>query len=166
MRRLALEADVVTDTASLLTLTFESVRENIEGRYAAIYIAAGGAANACARRGESTSGEPGTETIRRRALAPLERTIRDGLGRHPLSEALLLPMSIRGSLLGLRVCGPKRERSHYLSEEVDALALVAHRVGAAYELLSASGPRPRRDRHRDATRSDPRGAAGAGAQPT
>jgi hypothetical protein len=61
-------------------------------------------------------------------------------GAHPLSEALLLPMSIRGSLLGLLVCGPKRERTHYLTEEIDALALVAHRVGTAYELLSHEKP--------------------------
>jgi hypothetical protein len=39
-------------------------------------------------------------------------------------------------LLGVLVCGPKRERMHYLNEEVEALALVAHRVGtASYVLL-------------------------------
>jgi len=37
-------------------------------------------------------------------------------------------------------CGPKRERTHYLGEEVDALALVAHRAGTAYELLVREGP--------------------------
>lgn len=57
-------------------------------------------------------------------------------GTHPLAEALLLPMSVRGSLLGIMCCGPKRERTRYLAEEIDVLALVAHRVGTAYEFLS------------------------------
>jgi len=56
-------------------------------------------------------------------------------GVHSLSEALMLPMSIGGSLLGVIVCGPKRERTHYLAEEVEALSLVAHRVGTALYVL-------------------------------
>ena len=133
-------ADVVTDTPSLVALTFESVRENIEGRYAAIYIAAGGAYERVRSSSETLpasleQNDPAVVRLRRWS-EPFEME----LGRHPLSEALLLPMSIRGSLLGLLVCGPKRERTHYLSEEVDALALVAHRVGTAYELLSRERP--------------------------
>ena len=57
-----------------------------------------------------------------------------------MSEALLLPMTVRGALLGMLVCGPKRERTRYLGEEIDALALVAHRAGTAYELLVREGP--------------------------
>jgi hypothetical protein len=140
LRRLAMEADVVTDTSSLLTLTFESVRESIEGKYAAIYIADNGS-YACVR---STHGTLPTRLEQNdAALVRLRRwnePFEMEFGAHPLSEALLLPMSIRGSLLGLLVCGPKRERTHYLPEEIDALALVAHRVGTAYELLSRAVP--------------------------
>jgi hypothetical protein len=140
LRRLALEADVVTDTASLLTLTFESVNENIEGRYAAVYIAQN-AFYECVRSSDDRLPirleQNDSAIVRlRRWNEPFEMEF----GSHPLSEALLLPMSIRGSLLGLLVCGPKRERTHYLSEEIDALALVAHRVGTAYELLSRERP--------------------------
>ncbi len=139
---MALEADVVTDIPSLLTLTFESVRENIEGRYAAIYIVADGLYERVRSSHEALPvalEQNDSAIVRlRRWNEPFEME----LGSHPLSEALLLPMSIRGSLLGTLVCGPKRERTHYLSEEVDALALVAHRVGTAYELLSRERPPP------------------------
>jgi hypothetical protein len=140
LRRLALEADVVTDTNSLMTLTFESVRENIEGKYTAVYIADNGSYG-CVRSSHETL--PGRLEQNDAALVRLRRwnePFEMEFGAHPLSEALLLPMSIRGSLLGLLVCGPKRERTHYLTEEIDALALVAHRVGTAYELLSREKP--------------------------
>ena len=140
IRRLALEADVVTDTESLLTLTFESVRENIEGRYAAIYIAASGPYE-CVR--SSNEILPRRLELNDAAVVRLRRwnePFELEFGSHVLSEALLLPMSVRGSLLGFIACGPKRERTHYLSEEIDALALVAHRVGTAYELLSRAAP--------------------------
>jgi len=142
VRRLAMEADVVTDTTSLLTLTFESVRDNIEGRYAAIYIVEKGLYERVRSSNETLPMrlEPNDAAIvrLRRWNEPFEMEF----GPHALSEALLLPMSVRGSLLGLIVGGPKRERTHYLSEEIDALALVAHRVGTAYELLSREGPAP------------------------
>jgi hypothetical protein len=123
-----------------LDLTFESVRSNIEGRYAAIYMQSG-AAYERARSSEETlpvyldENDPAIVQLRR-WNEPFEVE----LGVHPLSEALVLPMTIRGTLLGLLVCGPKVERIHYLGEEVDALALVAHRAGTAYELLSREVP--------------------------
>lgn len=134
LRRLALEADVVTDTRSLLDLTYESVRENIEGSYAAIYIEEDGSyRRARGRDLPENLGVNDPAIVRlRRWNEPFELDA----GGHPLGEALLVPMTVRGTLLGALVCGPKRERTHYLSEEVDALALVAHRVGTAYELLT------------------------------
>ncbi len=136
LRRLALEADVVTDKRSLLDLTYESVRDNIEGRYAAIYIATDGGYDR-ARTSEEhlpvrlDENDPAIVRMRR-WNEPFEVDFCE----HGLSEALLLPMTVRGALLGVLVCGPKRERTHYLTDEFDALALVAHRAGTAYELLS------------------------------
>jgi len=136
LRRLALEVDVVTDKRSLLDLTYESVRDNIEGRYAAIYITSDGGYERARTSEEQLPGlldENDAAIVRmRRWNEPFEIYF----GEHGLSEALLLPMTVRGSLLGLLVCGPKRERTHYLTDEFDALALVAHRAGTAYELLS------------------------------
>lgn len=138
LRRLALEADVVTDTRSLLQLTYDSVRENIEGTYAAIYLEENGSYRLA--RGAHVPeilgvNDPAIVRLRR-WNEPFELEF----GEHALSEALLLPMTVRGALLGALVCGPKRERTHYLGEEVDALGLVAHRVGTAYELLTREAP--------------------------
>lgn len=136
LRRFALEADIVTSLTALLTLTCETLRETIEGRYAAIYMAEEGAY----QRARSTEnslplvlGENDAAVLRlRRWNEPFEGKSSD----HGLSEALMLPMTIGGSLLGMIVCGPKRERTHYLNEEIEALSLVAHRVAtAAYVLL-------------------------------
>jgi hypothetical protein len=140
LRRLALEADVVTDKRSLLDLTYESVRSNIEGRYAAIYIQSGAGYE---RIRSSNEALPERLDVNDPVIVQLRRwnePFEIELGGHPLSEALVLPMTIRGSLLGLLVCGPKMERTRYLGEEVDALALVAHRAGTAYELLSREIP--------------------------
>jgi hypothetical protein len=135
LRRFALEADVVTDSGSLLTLACDSMRDNSEGRYAAIYMSQNGGYT----RARSSDDSPplvldqdDAAIVRlRRWNEPFEM---NG-GAHALSEALMLPMTIGGSLLGVLVCGPKRERVHYLSEEIEALALVAHRVGTASYVL-------------------------------
>jgi hypothetical protein len=136
LRRLALEADVVTDKHSLLDLTYESIRNNIEGGYAAIYIQSG---TAYKRMRSSNGSLPAHLNENDPVIVQLRRwnePFEIELGDHPLSESLVLPMTIRGGLLGLLVCGPKVERTHYLGKEIDALALVAHRAGTAYELLS------------------------------
>jgi hypothetical protein len=143
LRRFALEADVVTSTASLLTLTCDSLRENIEGRYAAIYMLENGGYSCVRSSNEAPPpvlGKDDAAIVRlRRWNEPFEMNA----GLHALSEALMLPMTIGGSLIGVLVCGPKRERIHYLNEEIETLALVAHRVGtAAYVLLQ-------RDAHLD-----------------
>jgi hypothetical protein len=136
LRRLALEADVVTDKHSLLDLVYESIRSNIEGCYAAIYMQSTAAYKRMRSSSESLpphlhENDPVIVQLRR-WNEPFEVERRE----HALSESLVLPMTIRGALLGLLVCGPKVERTHYLGEEIDALALVAHRAGTAYELLS------------------------------
>jgi hypothetical protein len=136
LRRFALEADVVTSAASLLTLACNSLCENIEGQYAAIYMSENGGFSRVRSSDNSPPlvlGQDDAAIVRlRRWNEPFEMNA----GAHTLSEALMLPMTIGGSLLGVLVCGPKRERTHYLKEEIEALALVAHRVGtASYVLL-------------------------------
>jgi hypothetical protein len=136
VRRFALEADVVTNLASLLTLACDALRENIEGRYSAIYMSENGGYQRVRSSDNSPPlalGQDDPAIVRlRRWNEPFEMKS----GEHALSEALMLPMTIGGSLLGVLVCGPKRERIHYLNEEIEALALVAHRVGtASYVLL-------------------------------
>ncbi len=135
LRRFALEADAVTDSGSLLTLACDSMRDNSDARFAAIYMARNGG---YVRVRSSDNFPPlvldqdDAAIVRlRRWKEPFEMIA----GAHALSEALMLPMTIGGSLLGVLVCGPKRERVHYLKEEIEALALVAHRVGTASYVL-------------------------------
>ena len=134
-RRFALEADVVTSKAALLTLACDSLRDNIEGRYAAIYMSENGGYKRVRSSDDSPPpvlGQDDSAIVRlRRWNEPFEMNA----NVHALSEALMLPMTIGGSLLGVMVCGPKRERTHYLNEEIEALALVAHRVGSALYVL-------------------------------
>ena len=61
---------------------------------------------------------------------------------HPLRAALLLPMTARTQLVGFIVCGPKRDRTHYLPEEVETLGALAHRTGAAYGWLTLRAGEP------------------------
>ena len=44
-------------------------------------------------------------------------------------------MSLRGTLLGFVVCGPKADGSSYLADEREALGALVHRVGIAHEWL-------------------------------
>jgi GAF domain-containing protein len=57
---------------------------------------------------------------------------------HPLRAALLVPMTARTHLVGFIVCGPKRDRTHYLPEEIETVTALAHRVGSAYGWLTMS----------------------------
>lgn len=147
LRRFALEADVVTNSASLLSLACDSLRDNVECRYAAVYVSENGAYKRVRSSDDSPPpalGQDDSAILRlRRWNEPFEMNV----GVHSLSEALMLPMSIGGSLLGVIVCGPKHERTHYLAEEVEALSLVAQRVGTAlYVLLQREGQVVRSDR--------------------
>lgn len=135
LRRFASETDVITETQSLFELAYEAIEANSEGSYTALYVLDNGS-----YRAVHTSEElPQALAINDSAVVRLRRwsePFEMDRGAHPLAEALLLPMSVRGSLLGIVCCGPKRERTRYLAEEVDILALVAHRIGTAYEFLS------------------------------
>ncbi len=139
LRRFALEADVVTNSGSLLTLACDSLRDNTEARYAAIYMSENGGYSRVRSSDESPppalDQDDATIVRLRRWNEPFEMSV----GAHALSEALMLPMTVGGSLLGVLVCGPKRERTHYLNEEIEALALVAHRVGTASYVLQRNG---------------------------
>jgi hypothetical protein len=111
------------------------LRENVDGRFAAIYLSKNGGYS---RVRSSDNSPPLTLPQDDAAIVRLRRwnePFEMKPGEHPLSESLLLPMTIGGTLLGLLVCGPKRERTHYLNEEIEALTQVAHRVGTASYVL-------------------------------
>lgn len=142
IRRFALEADVITDNTSLLDLSFECLQDNLEARYVAIYTASDGSYRLARSSSESLPAELRQNDAAVVRLRRWNESFEMELGSHELSEALLLPMTVRGELLGFVVCGPKRERTHYINEEVDALSALTHRVGTAYEQLSREALSP------------------------
>ena len=140
LRRFALESEIITTTDSLLSLAYGCVDRNIESHYTAIYICAAGPY----RRVFGPASAPALLGIDDAEILRLRRWSEPFAverGRGPFSEALLLPMTARGQLLGVLVCGPKRERTPYLQEEIDVLALLGQRVGTAYEFLQLDAQR-------------------------
>lgn len=136
LRRFALETDVVMKGAALLTMFYDTVAANSEARYVAVYLRDG--ATFVLARGASSALPAGFDeddpaiVHLRRWSEPYEHDA----GTHPFSEALIVPMTVHGTLFGVLVCGPKRERTHYSSEEIEVLAQAAHRTGIAYVFLS------------------------------
>jgi hypothetical protein len=61
---------------------------------------------------------------------------------HPLRGALFVPMTARMRLVGFIVCGPKRDRTHYLPEETDTLTMLSHRVASSYLWLTLVSSAP------------------------
>ncbi len=138
LRQFAQETDVITNIGDLFRLTYETLDANTEGTYTAVYVLDGDRYRARCKPDAlaATFGMNDAAMVRlRRWNEPYEVE----RGSHHLSEALLLPMTVRGLLLGFLCCGPKRERTKYSREEIDVLATVARRVGAAYEFISREG---------------------------
>jgi hypothetical protein len=71
------------------------------------------------------------------------RTWHEPIDVHRYDTALpgeaAFPMLSRGELLGILVCGPKRDGQSYAPDEHDALAALAHGVGSALGTLRANG---------------------------
>jgi len=140
LHRFSLESEIITTLDSLLSLAFDCVHRNVESHYTAIYICESGPY----RRVFGPESTPALLSVDDAEILRLRRwsepfTVERG--RQPFSEALLLPMTARGQLLGVFVCGPKRERTPYLQEEIEALALLAQRVGTAYQFLQLDAQR-------------------------
>jgi GAF domain-containing protein len=137
LHRFALETDLIADPAHLIGQTYEALRTRLENDFSAIYTAAGSSYALVTPPSEHVPqhfSENDFAVLRlRRWHEPFEC---DEPG-HPLRGSLLLPMTARGSLVGFIACGPKRDRTHYLPEEVDTLSLLAHRAGTAYVLLTS-----------------------------
>lgn len=135
LRRFTHEVDLIADPQRLLSQTYEALLEQFEIEYAALYAAEGSSfVRAC-------GSEPAPALLPsddfavlrlRRWFEPFEC---EG-AHHPLRGALLLPMTARTELVGFIVCGPKRDHTHYLPEEVETLCALAHRAGSAYAWLT------------------------------
>ena len=136
LRRFAHETDVVTKGPALLTMFYDAVSANSDATYVAVYLRDG--ATFVLTRGSSPALPAGLDE-NDAAVVQLRRwsePYESDAGAHPLSESLVVPMTVHGTLFGMLVCGPKRERTHYAAEEIEVLAQAAHRTGIAYVFLS------------------------------
>jgi hypothetical protein len=136
LRRFSHETDVVVKGQALLKLFYETVVANTEATYAAIYLRDGGTfvlthGSKDALPQGLDEDDPVIVKLRR-----WNEAFENERGPHPFSEALVIPMTVHGTLFGILVCGPKKERTHFAGEEVDVLAHAAHRTGIAHLFLS------------------------------
>ena len=136
LRRFSQETDLITDPARLVLQTYDALASRLESEYVSIYTADGSA---------FTLATP--QTHKAPAILPADdfavlRLRRWGEAfecdepRHAFYGALLLPMMVRGQLVGFVVCGPKTDRTHYIAEEIETLSLLAHRTGNSYAWLT------------------------------
>lgn len=142
LHRFALETDLIAEPQHLLGQTYEALRARLENEFAGIYTVAGTSyvleTPACEALPQQLSGSDFAVLRLRRWHETFECDEPD----HPLRGSLLLPMTARGQLIGFIACGPKRDHTHYLPEEVATLDLLAHRAGTSYVLLTSRADVP------------------------
>jgi hypothetical protein len=141
--RVAREADVSTDAQAIMDVGCATVKRCLEPLGVACYLCAGDSYALSSSSG--TLASPAAYAFNdpvplrlRRWHEPFEIDD-DSDARHHM---LFLPMSLRGDLLGFFCCGPKPDRTPYLSDEIEALSLLAHQVGIAAAWLSRTSAAP------------------------
>lgn len=136
LRRFTQEVDLISDPHRLMTQTFDALQKRLESEYVAIYTADGSAYTRVTPGANSTPtllpSDDFTVLRLRRWSEPFECDEPE----HLLRGALLVPMMARAQLVGFVVCGPKRDRTHYLPDEIETLSALAHRTGSAYAWLT------------------------------
>jgi len=143
LRRFAHEASFITDRSILLERAVREVKEHTNAVDATILVQNGAAGFATATEpagaGASASeNDPGILALRawRKPidLGSFENSV--------LRGEFAFPMFSRGALVGVLVCGAKRNGEAYAPDESDALLALAHGVGTALDVLSAQRDRP------------------------
>lgn len=143
IRRVAREADIATDSHALLQVACAAMHRGLEIPAVAFYLRDANEYVMLRASGDIPWPEAfdmnGALLLRlRRWKEPFETL--DAGGEH---HTLVMPMNARGELVGFVCCGPKADRTAYLSEEIDALAYLATEVGVACAWLSREGnPQP------------------------
>jgi len=136
LRRFASETDLIADPNRLLSQTYEALRTRLESTYDAIYTIDGENYTLASPPLDVTPSVLSSDDFAVLRLRRWNEPFECDEAEHPLRGALFVPMSVRGQLVGFVVCGPKRDGTHYLGEEIDTLATRAHRAGTAYAWLT------------------------------
>jgi hypothetical protein len=140
LRRFAQETDLISDPQRLLSQTHGALTARLESEYVAIYTADGSSYAPASPGIEALPALLAGDDFAVLRLRRWHETFECDEPRHPFRGALLLPMTARGQLVGFIACGPKRDHTHYLPEEVETLTTLTHRVGSAFVLLTLSSP--------------------------
>ncbi|MBV9056183.1 MAG: GAF domain-containing protein [Candidatus Eremiobacteraeota bacterium] len=138
LRRFAQEAAYITDRATLLERTVREVRDHTRAQDVSILLpdGAGSYVATPGRNGERlalTQNDPGI-TAMRAWHKPIDIHSLEYSG---LRGEFAFPMVSRGALVGVLVCGPKRDGESYAPDESDALNVVAQWVGAALDTMTS-----------------------------
>lgn len=138
LRRFAHEASYVNDRAALVDRTLKTVSEHTTALTFDVWLRNGSAHYLSVAHPDSAPiGEDDPAFVELRAWSkPVDlHRVDDSL----LDGELAFPMASRGRLVGALVCGPKREGEAYAPDETEALAVLAHGVGGALDVLEARG---------------------------
>jgi GAF domain-containing protein len=142
LRRFAHESSYITDRSILLERAVREVKEHTNAAEATILVQDGAAAYSSAKsdgaRTIASENDPGIL-----ALRAWQRPVDLGsLEDSVLRGEFALPMVSRGALVGVLVCGAKRNGEVYAPDELEALLAVARGVGTSLDVLSAQRDQP------------------------
>jgi len=136
LRRFAHESSYITDRSVLLERAVREVKEHTNAAEATILLQDGSAAYTSAEQdGACAVSENDPVLVALRAWhKPVDlKSFEDSV----LHGEFAYPMVSRGALVGVLVCGTKRDGEVYAPDESEALFALAHGVGTALDVLSA-----------------------------
>jgi hypothetical protein len=143
LRRFAHESSYITDRSVLLERAVQEVTVHTNAADAMILIQNGAtaftsAAESDGARTVADENDPGILALRawRKPvdLGSIEHSV--------LRGEYAFPMISRGTLVGVLVCGAKRNGEVYAPDESEAILALAHAVGTALDVLSAQRDHP------------------------
>jgi hypothetical protein len=135
--RFAHEASFISDAGTLIVRTASEVAHHADASAVAIMTRDADGVYRCAHEvdwplDDVSENDPAVLALRA-TMQPVDLHRRAGA----LRGEYAFPMSARGQLVGILVCGPKRHGEPYAPDEREALAKVAHGVGGALDALTA-----------------------------
>lgn len=136
LRRFAHESSYISDRTALLERSLQTVCAHTTADSANIFARNASGTYVSASEGAGASIDENDPAIV--ALNAWHKPIDlHDLAGSKLCGELAFPMTSRGRLIGVLVCGPKRDGESYAPDETDALLALAHGVGGALDVLDA-----------------------------
>jgi hypothetical protein len=150
LRRLAHEVAFIDDATVLGERTVEAVDHYARATGCAIYLTAG--ERDFALRVSTLAAAPQSvdandpAIVAMRAFHEAVDLDDQGVARSQLAGAVGFPMVVRGELVGVLDCGPKRELESYDPDERETLQVLARAVGHTYDAIRTDALRSAVDR--------------------